>query len=66
MWSRIMSIDKKLQAEVVVFNRDGHRFGIKDKIQVQIGSSLEDIERGLEEMIKFLDGIYLQDIISEA
>ena len=33
-WSRITAIDKKLQAEVVVYSLDGHPSGIKDKIEV--------------------------------
>ena len=66
MWSRITSIEKKLQAEVVVYSLDGHPSGIKEKIQVGIGSKLEDNEEGIEELMKFLDGIYLQDEMSEA
>ena len=66
MWSRITSIEKKLQAEVVVYSLDGHPSGIKEKIQVGIGSRLEDNEEGMEELIGFLDGIYLQDEMSEA
>ena len=31
-WSRITAIDKKLQAEVVVYSLDGHPSGIKEKI----------------------------------
>ena len=64
MWSRITSIEKKLQAEVVVYSLDGHPSGIKEKIQVGIGSKLEDNEEGMEELIGFLDGIYLQDEMS--
>ena len=30
-WSRITGIDKKLQAEVVVYSLDGHKSGIKEK-----------------------------------
>ena len=40
MWSRITSIVKKLQAEVVIYSLDGHSSGLKEKIQVGIGDKL--------------------------
>ena len=58
MWSRITSVEKKLQAEVVVYSLDGHSSSIMEKIQVGIGSKLEDNEEGIDELIRFLDGIY--------
>ena len=45
MWSRITSIEKKLQAEVVVYNLDGHSLGIKDMIQIGIRDKLEGKKR---------------------
>ena len=65
-WSRITGIDKKLQAEVVVYSLDGHKSGIKEKIEVAIGDRLVDNEDGINELISFLDGIYQQDEMSEA
>ena len=65
-WSRITAIDKKLQAEVVVYSLDGHPSGIKDKIEVGIGTKLEDNEKGMEELIAFLDTVFQQDEMSEA
>ena len=32
MWSRITQVDKKLQAELVVYKLEGHPSGIKEKI----------------------------------
>ena len=32
MWSEITNIERKLQAEVVVYSLDGHSLGIKEKI----------------------------------
>ena len=65
-WSRITGIDKKLQAEVVVYSLDGHKSGIKEKIEVAIGDKLVDNEDGINELIAFLDGIYQQDEMSKA
>ena len=61
MWSRITSIEKKLQAEVTVYSLDGHSLGIKEKIQVRIGDKLEGIEQGIDKLIKLLVGIYLKE-----
>ena len=65
-WSRITSVEKKLQAEVVVYNLEGHPSGIKEKIEVKIGSELENNEDGIERLLKFLDTIYQQDEMSDA
>ena len=65
-WSRITAIDKKLQAEVVVYSLDGDPSGIKDKIEVGIGKELEDNADGMEELITFLDSVFQQDEMSEA
>ena len=61
MWSRTISIEKELQAEVVVYTMDGHSSGIKEKFQVGIGDKLEGNEQGVKKFINFLDSIYLKD-----
>ena len=65
MQLRITTTEKKLQAEVVVYSLDSHPSGIKEKIQVAIGEKLEGNEQGINELIKFLDRIYLKDDMSE-
>ena len=65
-WSRICGVEKKLQAEVVVYRLEGHPSRIKEKINTQIGSKLEDNEDGIAELIKFLDGIYTKDDMADA
>ena len=57
-WSRITSLDNKLQAEMVVHRLDGHPSRIKEKIVTKIGSSLEGNADGIKELITFLDSIY--------
>ena len=47
-WSRLTSLDKKLQAELVVYKLENHEFKIKEKIMTQIGDQLERKEDGIE------------------
>ena len=66
MWSRITGVAKKIQAEVVVYNLEGHPSGIKEKIIVNIGDKIQDKEDGIETLIKFLDTIYQEDDMADA
>ena len=45
MWSRITSLDPKLQAEVVVYRLEGDPSRIKEKIFTQIGEKLKENAR---------------------
>ena len=65
-WSRICGVEKKLQAEVVVYRLEGHPSRIKEKINTQIGDKLEDNEEGIKELINFLDTIYTKDHMADA
>lgn len=66
MWSRIISIPKISQAEVVVYGLEGHPTGIKEKIILNIGESLEEAENGIDLVLTFLDTIYQEDDMSAA
>ena len=66
MWSRITSVAKTSQAEVVVYGLEGHPTGIKEKIIVNIGDQLENAEDGIQRLITFLDSIYKEDDMSAA
>ena len=66
MWSRITSVPKASQAEVVVYGLEGHPTGIKEKIIVSIGDTLENADNGIDLLIAFLDGIYQEDDMSAA
>ena len=66
MWSRITPIPKKNQAEVVVYNLEGDRFRIKEKVVLNIGDKIKDSEDGIEELVKFLDTIYKKDEMADA
>ena len=46
MWSRITTLDKKVQAEMVVYRLTGHSSRIKEKIMTQIGKELENNDVG--------------------
>ena len=65
MWSRITSVVKKLQAEVVVYSLDGHPSQIKDKIVTKIGKNLVGADDGIEKLIAFFDSIYKKDGMAE-
>ena len=64
-WSRISSVDKKLQAEVIVYSLDGHPSQIKDKIVTKIGQTLIGNENGITKLIEFFDTIYQKDGMAE-
>ena len=64
-WSRICGVEKKLQAEIVVYRLDGHPSRIKDKITTQIEDKLEGNENGIKELITFLDTIYTKDDMAD-
>ena len=65
-WSRITSIEKELQAEVVVYSLDGHSSRIKEKIDVKIGKELEGNENGIDLLLEYLDTVYQADEMSDA
>ena len=58
LWSRLTTVKKDLQAELVVYRLDGHKSGIKEKIMMQIGSELEGNEDGINKLITLQKGIY--------
>jgi hypothetical protein len=66
MWSRITSLEKSVQAEMVVYRLEGHPSRIKEKITTQLGEKLQDNEKGIEELIAFLDTIYTKDEMADA
>ena len=65
MWSRISGIEKKVQAEMVVYRLEGHPSRIKEKIMTQIADKLKDNDDGIKELIKFLDDIYGKDDMAD-
>ena len=66
MWSRKTSLDKKVQAETVVYRLERHPSRIKEKILTQLGDKLQDNENGIKELLDFLDKIYTKDDMAEA
>lgn len=66
MWSRITSVPKKNQAEVVVYGLEGHASRIKEKIVLNIGSKIKENDNGIQELIAFLDTIYKADEMADA
>ena len=64
-WSRITSVDKKLQADFIISTLDGHLSRIKEKIVTKIGESLVGDENGMTKLITFLDTIYEKDNMAD-
>ena len=65
-WSRLTSLDKKLQAELVVYKLEDHESKIKEKITTQIGDQLEGKEDGIDVLLNFLKNIYDVDDMGDA
>jgi hypothetical protein len=66
MWSRITSLDAKVQAEMVVYRLEGDPSRIKEKIVTQIGDKLTGNENGIQVLLEFLDGIYKKEEMADA
>ena len=65
-WSRLTSLEKKVQAEMVVYRLEGHPSRIKEKITTQLGDELEDNEDGIARLLEFLAKIYEKDSMADA
>ena len=66
LWTRICGIDKKAQAEIVVYRYEGHPSNIKEKVYTQLDGQLAANEDGMSILINFLDGIYTKDDMADA
>ena len=62
--ARITKIDKKQQAEVVLYYLEGHPSGIQEKIDTTLGDKI--IDDGLQKIITYLDTIYAEDEMTDA
>ena len=65
-WARITKVEKKQQAEVVVYHLEGHSSGIQEKIDTALGDDIQDKEDGLAKLIEYLDTIYAEDDMTTA
>ena len=50
-WSRITSVEKKKQAEVVLYHLENHPSGIQEKIDTALGDKLIDKDDGLTDSL---------------
>ena len=53
-WTRISKVEKKEQAEVVVYHLDRHPSGIQEKIDTALGDKIIGKDGGMDELIKYL------------
>ena len=65
-WSRLTLLDKKLQAEMIVYKLENHPSRIQEKITTQLGDQLEDNENGIDVLLEFLERIYQKDSMADA
>ena len=65
-WARITKIDKKQQAEVVLYHLEGHPSGIQEKIDATLGDKIIDKDDGLQKLNAYLDTIYAEDEMRDA
>ena len=65
MWSRISGIEKKAQAETVVYRLEGDSSRIKDKVMTQIGDKITNNENGITVLLEFFDTIYDKDEMAD-
>ena len=54
-WSRLTTLEKKHQADMVVYYLDGHPSGVKEKVVTQISDKIIDKDDGIDQLIKFFD-----------
>ena len=66
MWSGITPIKDVNQAEVVVYNLEGHSSGIKEKIIIKLGDKLANNKEGIKDLVTYLDNVYKEDDMSDA
>ena len=63
---RRIKVEKKQQAEVVLYHLEKHPSRIQEKIDIAIGDEIIENEVGLDKLIEYLDGIYGEDDMTEA
>ena len=60
-WSHITKVDKKHQAEGVLYNLEGHPSGIQEQIDIALGEEIVDKNDGLDKLIAHLDKVCKED-----
>ena len=65
-WSRLTSLDKTLQAEMIVYKLENHPSRIQEKISTQLGDKLVDNDKGIDVLLEFLEEIYKKDSMADA
>ena len=64
-WARITKVEAKKQAEVVLYHLEDHPSDIQSKIDVALGDNIVDKDDGMKQLIKYLDGIYAEDELTD-
>lgn len=64
-WSRLTSLDKKLQAEMVIYHLDNHPSRIKEKIVSEVAADKLQSADCITHLITFLDEVYGKDEMTD-
>ena len=65
-WTKLTKVKAEQQALVVVHHLDGHESGIKENIDNGVKETDLECKEGIQNLLKFLEGIYKKDTISDA
>ena len=65
-WSRITTVKKCLQEEVVVYHLANHPSRIQEKMDIAIGEKLQDNDDGIKDLLEYIDTIYAEDDMTTA
>ena len=65
-WTKLTEVKEELQALLIVHHLDGHVSGIKEKIDNALEEKNLACKEGVINLLKFLEGIYKKDSISDA
>ena len=64
-WALLTSVEKEKQALMVLHYLDGHKSGIKEKVDAQIEETDLQEEDGIQTLLKFFEKIYKKDSLAD-
>ena len=64
-WALLTSVEKKMQALMVLHFLDGHPSGIKDKVDAEVDEEKLQSDDGIKTLLEFLEKIYKKDSLAD-
>ena len=65
-WAKLTDLEDDQKADMVVHCLDGHSSGIKEKIDTQMEEAKLSCDEGIDNLLKFLEGVYEVDEWSDS